>query len=194
MEKRKIVITGGPHSGKTTVLERLREMGMQVIPEVPRMIIEKELAKERENPGYQGILPGKRQEEFNRLVMEKQMELEKRSSDGIIFLDRSLVDPVAYAEFYGVAIHPELHSHIQNAGYERVFLMDQVPGMKMDEVRTENDSGKEVHEKISEVYSRLGFPVKNVDIFEIGEQGVKKRVEHILRKIKENPERTVEIE
>jgi predicted ATPase len=181
LKPRKFVITGGPHSGKTSVLEELKKRGMKVVPEGPRMIIEKELNKERILPGYQPILPGARQEEFNQLVLEKQLELEKQVKSGNVFLDRSLVDPIAYAEHFGVDPHPELHRHIEDAGYGTVFFLQQVPGYQQDEQRMESkEEGQRIHQKIFEVYTRLGFDVKLVDVFEIGDQGIEKRADFII--------------
>lgn len=184
MSVRKFVLTGGPHCGKTSVLRELKRMGIKVIPEVPRMIIDQELEKERQDPGYVGVLPGKRQEDFNRLLIEKQIELENSVKEGIVFLDRSLVDPIAYAEFYGVPVEPGLHEYIANAGYEKAFFLDSIPGRLNQEKRTESEEdGQRIHELFPEVYSRVGIDVHNVDIFHIGDLGIKKRVEHILRTI-----------
>ncbi|RLI44817.1 hypothetical protein DRO69_06575, partial [Candidatus Bathyarchaeota archaeon] len=39
---RKCVITGGPGSGKTTLVNKLSSLGFKVIPEAARLVVERE--------------------------------------------------------------------------------------------------------------------------------------------------------
>lgn len=52
----KYVLTGGPGTGKTTLLKELAKRGYQTVPEAARLVIQEEQRKEQ-GKGEQGILP-----------------------------------------------------------------------------------------------------------------------------------------
>lgn len=94
----KIVLTGGPCAGKTSVLEyitdKLGAVGykIDIVPETATEVFE---------AGYK---PGKNitQEEFQRLILVKQLEKEEiynklNDDKRIVFFDRGILDACAYA-------------------------------------------------------------------------------------------------
>ncbi|MFH1511179.1 MAG: AAA family ATPase [Candidatus Woesearchaeota archaeon] len=174
----KFVITGGPCTGKTTLLEKLQEAGYNTIPESARQIIMQEKEKAKNDPGYQPILPETNLAAFERLVVERQDYQEATASDEIQFLDRSLVDIVAYAERGNMSMDG-INNKISAAGYTRVFLLDQLSDYKQDCARTETpEEAESIHKKICEVYDRLGCDIVRVPNF-----GPEKRLELVLREI-----------
>lgn len=85
----KYILTGGPSTGKTTLLCELEKLGYAVVPESARSIIAEEINKP------DGILPWTDLHEFQKLVFARQLRRENEaviSRYDKIFHDRSLVD------------------------------------------------------------------------------------------------------
>jgi predicted ATPase len=72
-DKKMIVVSGGPGTGKSTILEILSQENYSIIPEADRMIIEKESLKKSD------CLPWKNIPKFQKKVSKLQLKLEKKS-------------------------------------------------------------------------------------------------------------------
>ncbi len=159
----KYIITGGPGVGKTNILQELEKVGEVTLSEVAREIIAEEQKKEK------GVLPWTDLAEFQKKTMHLQVDREKRvngKSHKRIFQDRGLVDTIAYAEEGGVKVPDGLYDRIKEAGYTRVFYLEQLPFYKQDEERKEDSEfAKRIHEKLYQVYDRLGFDIVMVPVF-----------------------------
>lgn len=189
---KKYIFTGGPCVGKSTMLEALALHGYGVIPEASRMILDSEQEKERNTSGYAGILPWTDQRKFEQMVIRKQLELEGMLEEGVqheaIFLDRALVDNLAYAELTGFDLFPYLKDAIRSAGYAKVFFLEQLPFYAKDAARKEDaDRAKQIHEKIFEVYDRLGY-----DVVRVPPVSIEGRVQLILSELPEKKHREIE--
>lgn len=170
---RKYVITGGPCSGKTEIIKALAERGFAVLEESSRIVME-----------THGILPWDNQELFCERFLRTQISRESGLIGDIVFLDRSLIDQIAYAEIADCRLSPSLYADIEAAKYDRVvFFCEMIPQYCTDSQRRETpDQAMAVHKKLAEVYSRLGFQVIPVPLFsKIPEESVKLRVDFILR-------------
>lgn len=91
------VITGGPSSGKTTLLERLHDLGYNTVPEAARVLIDEYEAK--------GI-PAKdlRKDErlFQQRVLQMKLKIEEETPrDRVVFFDRGVPDSIGYFLAYG---------------------------------------------------------------------------------------------
>ena len=164
---KKYIITGGPSTGKTTTLESLARQGYETVDESARIIIDAEEAKHKANPSYTPILPKTHLEEFQNLIYPLQLNLEANIQSKQSFLDRSLVDPIAYRELGGLKISESYHDTIKIANYFRVFFLEQLPFYENDSARWEDKiQGTIIHNKIYEVYTRMGYEVIKVPFFE----------------------------
>ena len=173
---KKYVITGGPNSGKTSIVGLLAEVGFSVLHETSRMVIE-----------TKKIMPWDNQElfceEFLKMQLSREAEL---SGDAAVFLDRSLVDPVAYAELAGCRIRQTVADDIVRARYERtVFFFEMLPSYCTDTQRGEShEQARLVHQKLREVYARLGFAIVEVPLFSLNAVESKKmRLQFILQQV-----------
>lgn len=120
-----IVITGGPGSGKTTLIEHLRELGFRVIREAALEVI-KVLNQEH---GTQGQMTWRKEHplEFQLLVARQQLATEEDSEkedDNVVFLDRGVLDGAAYCEFFQVSPTKELEECFARARYDAVLLLE----------------------------------------------------------------------
>ena len=116
----KIVITGGPGGGKTTIINSLKDMGYCCYDEIGREFILKYKKKHNqniffENPlEFSNILWKKREEQFKKSM--KQKEYDK------VFFDRGLLDITSYLEFIGKR-NLNLERKLTNFKYDIIFLV-----------------------------------------------------------------------
>src|SRR5688500_11159165 len=119
---RKIPISGGPHTGKTTLLNALRETypDAYFVEATAERVIDRELAQEESRQSYQGIFPWNKYPRFARLVIDASVELESAIPDDadIVFQDRSLIDNIGYGRLFEYEdLIPGLKRRIEAANY-----------------------------------------------------------------------------
>ncbi len=183
LEMAKYVLTGGPSTGKTTLIKKISEHGFLTIEEQAAKIILEEIAKEKADPDYTAIVPWKRFREFQDIVIANQIESEKRCNYKINFLDRSLVDNLAYAELQGVDLG-ETYQQIKEANYTRIFFIERINQYENNHYRKEDeDYAIKVHEKIYELYDRLGYDIIKVPAMNIGTEGIKTKEESVQKRL-----------
>jgi predicted ATPase len=92
------VVSGGPGSGKTTVLDELAQLGFPYAPEVARQIIKEQV----ETGGT--ALPWDDREAYTKLMLQRSIEtyLEHASAVTPMFLDRGIPDTLGYARLIGL--------------------------------------------------------------------------------------------
>ena len=154
---KKFIITGGPNSGKSTVLNLLAEIGFGTLEESSKILIE-----------TKKIMPWDNQQLFCEEFLKLQIEREKNIQGNIVFLDRSLVDPIAYAEISQSPIEMNAFEiSIAEANYDRdVFLFQLLPLYRNETHRADTEEQAiAADKKLREVYTRMGFKVVNVPLF-----------------------------
>lgn len=131
MAPRFVVITGGPGSGKTTLIDHLASLGYATVPEAGIQIIE-ELNQEYGIPGQVAWRQG-HMDEFQRLIFQRQVALEAACSvagDAFVFCDRGRPDVLAYAELAGLVLDDDQWALVEEQRYFRVFLLDTLTGFE----------------------------------------------------------------
>jgi predicted ATPase len=117
------VITGGPFSGKTSLVRALAAQGFATVPEAAIEVIE-DLTHEFGLDG-QAAWRAEHREEFQERIIQKQLVLEEREhAVGPLFLDRGRLDGVAYCHVYQSEIPTSLAFACSNLPYDKVFLLD----------------------------------------------------------------------
>lgn len=138
----KVIITGGPHTGKTTLLYALKAKHSDYvyIAEPATLVIEAEHQREKSEAGYVGTFPWNNYAVFGPKVIAKSLELDQLTSDSdLIVLDRSLIDTVAYARLNNCEhLLPNLYKHIESAKYSKAFLCDFVGSYQSNHIRSES--------------------------------------------------------
>ncbi len=168
------VITGAPCSGKTTILNSLKEMGYEVIGEVARTHIDKLIAK-----GFTIEDIRKDEKRFQNDVLDQKYKLEEYiNKDKLVFFDRGIPDSYAYFKFLGIKNEELLKKSLVN-NYKKVFILEPCP-YKKDYARTESEEDQiKLHELIQEAYKISGAKIINVPIFETK----KDRVDFVLNNL-----------
>lgn len=164
-QTRLVVITGGPGSGKTSVVDHLASLGYPTLPEAAIQIVD-ELNREY---GIAGQVAWRQQNraEFDRLVLARQVALEAACpvpEGSIGFCDRGRPDVLAYAELAGHPVDGEMMRLIEGQRYLRVFLLDTLSRFP-DRSETGRTSNRERSLRLGELlehsYRSLGYkPVR----------------------------------
>jgi predicted ATPase len=145
----RVVIVGGPGTGKSTIIRQLAKIGCNIIPEVARGII-----REQELIGGD-IVPCGDLERFQFEVAKRQIAFEI-GSKGIIGQDRGLYDGEGYCYLNGILVPKILNEY--NPKYDLVISLDPLEFIKNDGVRRESrEEQMEVHEAINFAYKNRGY-------------------------------------
>jgi predicted ATPase len=149
----KVVLTGGPCVGKSTLIEMLEARGFPVVHEQATAAIK------------DGIDPCTDHEAFQFNVLNRQLHAEARlSSAPLLFLDRGTFDGIPYREVYGRKV-PSFFAALQPGSYDVCFLLDTLEDWENDGVRYESaDFSGEIQPYFARVYEDNGIPVIRVPV------------------------------
>lgn len=157
-----VVLTGCSGSGKSATLVRIAELGYTTIPEVARQLML--AASEISN----GILPWKDLEQFQAMVFHQQLVLEQPVCNTLVFMDRGLIDVLAYSRAMEV---PELTlSRSMNLcdRYMAVFILDPLPG-----ITTPRELGvpsQLIQSALHDTYVEFGYHLRRVPVMPLEER------------------------
>lgn len=149
----RIVITGGPSVGKTTLITLLQERGYPVI--------EEQATKTIKEGKY---LPWEDRNVFQHEVLRRQLDEEARLDDEgrVIFLDRGVFDGEAYF-IYDKLFVPTAFSRLNADRYDLAFLVEELPFFEANDVRRENiEFTREISNILERCYIKRGVPVVRV--------------------------------
>ena len=165
------VVTGGPSSGKSTVIRALKDMGYKTTIELARHYIDLQRMNGRSTEEIRA-----NQRQFQHKVLNLQIDLERRlDPQEQIFFDRALPDEVAYYEYFKLEPDEKLVEYLQTASYKKIFIMDLLP-LDSDYARTEDREAQlDLHNRIIDVYKKRGEPIVFVPVLP-----VKERVQFVL--------------
>lgn len=177
MKTRKIVITGGPGTGKSSIIHKLEENGEKCLHEVSRRVTleaQKEgidqLFLEKPLLFSQKLLEGR---------LDQFLEANMIKADHI-FLDRGLPDILAYMDYFNT-IYPDLfHTTCIEYRYDRVFIL---PPWR--EIYTSDNERYETYEEALKISSYLysTYKMYGYTPIEVPKLGIEDRTQFILNNI-----------
>lgn len=181
----KYVITGGPGSGKSSVLDALRSRGYTTIDEAARPIKEEQVTRKQQGLSY--LLPENDNYGFQRLIYNKQVELE-HGCYGQSFIDRGLIDNIAYCRRFNTLVSDELDSLCRGSDYSKVFILDSLPAHLYVNDKARDEDREEsllLSNLLADAYRDYGHDVVRVPFFDrhSKQESVDARVEYILREV-----------
>ena len=172
----RVIFTGGPGSGKTSVIELLCQMGYQSAPEVGRKVIQ---AQEKS----QGrALPWLDKAAFrDEMVLEEINNYENFADTEITFYDRSIIDSYGYSKLEQIPISDLLLEKCGELTYWRkVFIFPPWEEIYENDVERKQDFAEAIvtyHEMVS-AYIKFGY-----DLIEVPKISVKERAQFIISKM-----------
>lgn len=151
-----ILLTGGPSTGKTTLINHLKSMGHYCLDEISREVIKK--AQE------EGIKQLFLEEplRFSTLLKEarvKQLQEAASLQYNYVFLDRGIPDTVAYMEYLGQAYPISFVEACKSYRYDKVFVLPPWEEIhRTDNERYENfNEAKAIHKALLETYYSFSY-------------------------------------
>jgi predicted ATPase len=169
---RKIVLTGGPCSGKSTVLEELAKKGYNVLRETAKEIV----AKRKEIP-----ITKEESEIRQDLIFNEQLKKEEDAEKeiGVLFLDRSLIDGLGYSVLYeGDSSLEKYFPKVLGRKYDKIFLFERLPFSSQGFRPETDEEANKIHDAMYNIYKRFGYEPINVL-----KMSVEERVSFILEKV-----------
>ena len=157
MQLKRVVLTGGPGAGKTSVLVRLQELGYSVVPEMARQIISDRKSR--------GMSPRPPPVDFARAILEEDMRLYDSVSDGLVFFDRSILDALAMLNECGALCDKEREDILARYPYTSpVFVFPPWREIyRTDEERDQSfKESVQVHSAICDWYLKIGYDISAV--------------------------------
>ena len=158
----KHVIIGRSCSGKSSVVEELKNIGYNTLEETATQVLKE---KGPHGDDKEKILDAQETMFFRQLNNENCSV----TKNGIVFLDRSLIDIIAYTElllgFLPESIKQAASNVRFSSRYDRVFGLEGLPFVK-DGVRIENDEkeAQSIYDKVLVKYDKFGYSIINVPV------------------------------
>ena len=172
----RIVFTGGPGSGKTSVIELLYDMGYQYVPETGRRVIQTQVKSQG------SALPWLDKAAFrDEMVFEEIRNYESFSGTEITFYDRSIIDSYGYSKLERIPISELLLAKCDEFNYFRkVFTFPPWEEIyKNDKERKQgfNEAIATYREMVS-VYTYFGY-----ELIQVPKASITERAQFIVSKL-----------
>lgn len=155
------VLTGGPGSGKTSVIDALRSENHSCADEAGRHIVRQQVAAGGD------ALPWSDRLRYAEAMLRRDLENyhQHNGSSGPVFFDRGIPDTIGYLRLEGLPV-PE--AMIQSAKALRyatpVFLFPPWPEIFTQDAERKQtaETAEQTHRAMAEVYGELGYTLIDV--------------------------------
>lgn len=150
----KYILTGGPGSGKSSIILELEAQGEHTIREAAEDIIRRNQAHGNPEPWTNP--------NFQKEILELQLQREQRIPQEItrVFIDRGIPDGLAYAQ-PGSETAQEIIR--KTPDYDAIFLIESLATTQTDDIRRENhQEAQELARRLTKIYENLGYEVYKI--------------------------------
>ncbi len=171
------VITGGPGSGKSTLIEALRERGYVCIEEAGRQIIQEQLRIGGDALPWADIV------RFKELMLEHALKTyeEAKGIKGPAFFDRGVVDLIGYDTLTNAKSTDKLLQAVKKLRYNsKVFIAPPWEAIYCNDAER-----KQTFEEAIATYNciKKAYLDEGYDIIELPLKSVEERIEFIINTI-----------
>jgi len=174
LNTRKIVITGGPGTGKSSIINELLKREYTCFEEISRQV-----TLDARKDGIDQLFLTKPLL-FSELLLEartKQYIASESADDNLVFLDRGLPDVVAYMDYVNSDYPKHFTDTCKKLVYDNVFVL--APWQEIfvsDSERYENfDQAVEIHHALLDTYKRFGY-----ELIDVPFDSIEKRADFII--------------
>lgn len=176
MQNKKIVITGGPGTGKSSVITYLENQGHNCLHEVSR-----EITAEAQKEGIDQLFLEKPILFSEKLLEARTKQFTEASSmEQMVFLDRGIPDVVAYMDYFNTSYPSKFTTACKEYTYDLVFLLPPWQEIyQTDSERYESfEESLKIHEFLKKTYLSFGYAPITVPI-----DTIEKRSDFILNNL-----------
>lgn len=174
MNTRKIVITGGPGTGKSSIINELIKREYTCFEEISRQV-----TLDARKDGVEQLFLTEPLL-FSELLLEartKQFENANSSNKDLVFLDRGLPDVVAYMDYVDSDYPKHFVDTCKTYVYNDVFVL--APWQEIfvsDSERYENfDQAIEIHDALLNTYKQFGY-----NLIDVPFDSIEKRADFVI--------------
>jgi predicted ATPase len=165
----RIVITGGPGSGKTSLIEALAALGHPVEPEAGRAVI-----RDQQAAGGDG-LPWKDRALFADLMLDSDIAAHARheGAERPVFFDRGIPDVAGYLTLCGLPVPDRLATAARRLRYHpTVFIAPVWPEIFAQDAerRQDLDEARRTFEAMAAVYPAFGYALVELPLASVAER------------------------
>ena len=168
---KKILITGGPGTGKTELIKGLEKMGYICEHEIVR-----KLTEEGQKKGIDQLFLKDPIKFSNKLMTLRLKQFKTSTKKSHVFFDRGVHEIVAYLNFLEIEFDQFLFNKSKKVAYDHVFILPPWKEIyKNDSARYESfEDSVKIYEEISNIYKIL-----KVDLKVLEKTSVKNRINEI---------------
>ena len=167
------VLTGGPGSGKTSLLDQLQGAGIEVTPEAGRAIIKDQM--QIDGPA----LPWADRALFAELMLAHDMRCHRdagrEGAGGPVMFDRGVPDIVGYLRLEGLPVPAHVMRAVERLRYNRrVFIAPPWPEIYCQdgERRQDEETARRTFEAMRQVYGELDYELVELPKTTVTERAV----------------------
>ena len=173
---KKILITGGPGTGKTELIKGLENLGFNCEKEISREITESEQKK-----GVDQFFLKDPIEFSKRLMFLRTNQYNKIQNVNYTFFDRGVHEIIAYLNFIKIKYDDYFIISAKKIVYDKIFILPPWEDIYInDNQRYESfKECKEIHNEILKIYREL-----KIEIIMLEKNSVSQRVDTVLELIK----------
>ena len=171
------MITGGPGSGKTSLIQYLEQKGFTCVPEISREVTLKAQAEGIDQLFLEDPIL------FSELLLKgrvQQFEATQRKKESFLFFDRGLPDVTAYIEYLGTPYPSYFSETCMQYRYDAVFLL---PPWK--EIYIQDNERYESYNQAERIFNYLhhGYSNYGYEVYHVPTGTLQYRSELILKKL-----------
>lgn len=179
-----VVFTGGPGSGKTSVIDKLKNLGYPCTEEVGRKVIQAQVESEG------NALPWFDKLTFRDEMMREELANYEAFTDSVdtVFFDRSIIDLYGYSMLERLPISEILLTKCNELEYcKKVFLFPPWSLIFANDAERKQDFSEAVatYDEMVKAYNQFGY-----ELLEVPKYSVDERVEFVLASLQENEQTT----
>ncbi|UOB17836.1 AAA family ATPase [Abyssalbus ytuae] len=173
MKSKRIVITGGPGTGKTSIIKKLESDGYYCYHEFIRTMTKNEI--EKDNSGVfntNPVLFASDPYEFNKQILNNRILQFTKGflmDEDIIFYDRGIPDVLAYMDYFKQIYDGNFDNACKNHRYDVAFILPPWKDIYIsDEERLENfEQAVEIYSYLKNTYERFGYKLIEVPVGQV---------------------------